>query len=86
VRVPTPEALIAQKVLSASRRAAQPKGDTDRRDLKLQLSAYPALKSLESPVSNRLKLAGADADVLAAWAELVASNISPEETDGEWGG
>src|SRR5687768_15830030 len=43
VRVPTPEELIAQKVVSLSTRSAQPKGDTDRRDLKVLLLTYPHL-------------------------------------------
>lgn len=86
VRVPTPEELIAQKVLSVSRRAGQAKGDTDRRDLKLLLLAYPSLKSLEGAVAERLKSAAADAKSLAEWAALVASDILPEAADDEWGG
>lgn len=37
INVPTPEELIARKVIGLTQRLAQPKGDTDRRDLKLLL-------------------------------------------------
>jgi hypothetical protein len=52
VRVPVPEDLIAQKVISFALRAAQPKGDTDRRDLKVLLLAHPALKTDTAPSGN----------------------------------
>src|SRR4051794_18816880 len=54
VRVPTPEELLAQKVISYTRRQLQPKGDTDRRDIKVLLLAYPRLKSDNGPVADRL--------------------------------
>src|SRR5438067_10632106 len=55
VRVPTPEDLIAQKVASVCMLSAQPKGDTDRRDLKVLLLAYPELKTEVGPVLDRLR-------------------------------
>jgi hypothetical protein len=80
IRVPTPEELIAQKVVSLSLRSAQPKGDTDRRDLKLLLLAQPALKSESGPVLRSLEASGADAAALKLWKELVATEIAADET------
>jgi hypothetical protein len=80
IRVPTPEELIAQKVISLSLRSAQPKGDTDRRDLKLLLLTYPALKSESGAVLKSLQAAGADAAAIEEWRELVATRIDADET------
>jgi len=41
IMVLSPPDLIAQKVISVTARGDQPKGDTDRRDLKVLLLAYP---------------------------------------------
>lgn len=78
VRVPTPEELIAQKVISLSMRSAQPKGDTDRRDLKVLLLEYPALKATTGPVRDRLVAAGAAAPAITEWEAIVASEIQSE--------
>jgi hypothetical protein len=80
VRVPNPEELIAQKVISLSLRAAQPKGDTDRRDLKELLLAYPQLKTEAGAVRERLRAADADDRAIAEWKRLVATEI---ETPGD---
>jgi hypothetical protein len=85
VRVPIPEDLIAQKVMSLSTRAAQPKGDTDRRDLKVLLLAFPQLKVQAGPVLERLTAAGASAAALAEWQRLVASEIRPSDDADEFG-
>src|SRR5207247_6464167 len=45
VRVSNPEELIAQKVMSYSKRSGKPKGGTDSRDLMILLLAFPKLKS-----------------------------------------
>jgi hypothetical protein len=82
VRVPLPEDLIAQKLISLTGRLGQPKADTDRRDLKVLLLAFPHLKSEAGPVLDRLNAAQADALALAEWRELVATEIRPEED--EW--
>ena len=84
VRVPTPEELIAQKVISLTTRSAQPKGDTDRRDLKVLLLAYPHLKSSSGPVRDRLAAASAGQDALTEWEALVAMNIQPESDADEF--
>jgi hypothetical protein len=79
VRVPTPEELIAQKVISLSMRSAQPKGDTDRRDLKMLLLVFPHLKVEQGAVGQRLAAAGANAAALAEWVRLVNTPIESED-------
>jgi hypothetical protein len=81
VRVLTPEELIAQKVLSSSKRYAEPKGDTDRRDLKVLLLAYPSLKTAGGPILDRLSAAGASDEIIQEWRRLAASEIRAEESD-----
>ncbi len=83
VRVLSPEELIAQKLLCATNRREQPKGDTDRRDLKVLLLTFTQLKSEHGPVAQRLSANGAGVDVMNAWQQLVASQIIvPEEDEG----
>ncbi len=79
VRVPVPEELIAQKLISLSSRLGQPKADSDRRDLKVLLLAYPQLKTETGPVLNRLTAANANDLALTEWRELIAMEITPEE-------
>jgi hypothetical protein len=85
VRVPTPEDLIAQKVISLSLRAAQPKGDTDRRDLKVLLLTYPQLKTGAGPVLERLRSAGANDHAIAEWNRLVEMKIESAGDADEFG-
>jgi hypothetical protein len=82
VRVPLPDELIAQKVVSLSSRRGQPKADTDRRDLKMLLLAFPQFKSETGPVLDRLHAAQADEQSLIEWRQLVATAIEPEND--EW--
>jgi len=82
VRVPVPEELISQKLISLSSRQGQPKADSDRRDLKVLLLAFPHLKSETGVVLNRLSAAHASERALAEWRDLVATEIRPEEN--EW--
>jgi hypothetical protein len=84
VRVPVPEDLIAQKVISFALRAAQPKGDTDRRDLKVLLLAHPALKADTGPVRDRLVANGAPPAAMRVWAEFVALRIEQPTEDDEF--
>jgi hypothetical protein len=84
VRVPKPEELIAQKVISLSTRSAQPNGGTDRRDLKVLLLAYPQLKTSSGPVRDRLAASSAGQDALAEWEALVAMEIQPESDADEF--
>lgn len=82
VRVPLPEKLIALKLIGLAARPGQPKADTDRRDLKVLLLAFPQLKSESGLVLDSLNRAHADESVFAEWRELVASTIQPESE--EW--
>lgn len=84
VRVPTPEVLIAQKVISFTARKGQPKSGTDWRDLTLLLLAHPNLKSSAGPVRDRLTASAAGADVIAEWEALVATNIEPQSEADEF--
>ena len=86
VRVPTPEDLIAQKVLSYVSRRGQPKSGTDWRDLTILLLAHPELKFESGPVLDRLRAAGADEPAIAEWKRLVASEIRAAEDMDEFEG
>ena len=81
VRVVAPPELIANKVQSMIGRQHKPKGMIDKADLYRLLLAFPELKSVEGPVADRLNAAGATEEVLAAWTELVAEEILPEDED-----
>ncbi len=85
VLVVTPQELIANKVMSMVGRRHKPKGLIDQADLYRLLLAFPDLKSPESEVVERLRAAGASEDVLAAWNDLVAQEILPEDEDAEFG-
>jgi hypothetical protein len=86
VLVITPPELICQKVISMVQRTNAAKGLTDRADLFRLLLAFPELKKDEGPVAERLRAAGASEEVLAAWKELVAQEIRPEDDAEEFGG
>jgi hypothetical protein len=81
VRVPTPEELIAQKVLAYARRRGQPKGGTDLRDLMLLLLAFPHLQSETGPVRERLLANQADEATLASWRQLAVAKIDADDLD-----
>lgn len=82
IQVPTPEELIAQKVIASVRRKGQPKSDTDRRDVKVLLLAYPSLKDPRGPVHARFVAAGADEITLATWHALAREPLAAEEDEG----
>lgn len=81
VLVVTPPELIANKVRSMVARGGKPKGLIDKADLFRLLLAFPDLKVEEGLVGERLHAAGSSDQVLAAWKELVAEEILPEEDD-----
>ncbi len=81
VQVPTPEELIAQKIIAYTHRLGHPKAGTDLRDLMMLLLAFPNLKSLSGPVADRLAASHADTAVLDEWRKLVASDIESDSTD-----
>jgi hypothetical protein len=80
-----PPELVAAKVLAYHGRRGQPKSGTDWRDVAMLLLAFPELKQDPSVVRDCLHAAGADAAALAAWEELVAQEIVPENDEGEFG-
>jgi len=81
VLVLIPEELIASKVIALHNRRGSPKSGTDWRDLAVLLLAFPDMKTSHGPVRNCLEAAGADQAVLAAWEDVVAQDIRPEEED-----
>ena len=81
VLVITPPELIAEKIAVFSHRRGTPKSFTDWRDLAILLLTFPALKSEPGPVLDRLRANAANPATLAAWSELVAQEILPEDED-----
>lgn len=84
VLVVTPAELVAEKIASFTRRKGKPKAGTDWRDLANLLLTFPDLKTEEGPVAERLCANGAGPEVMAAWKELVAEEILPEDDDDEF--
>jgi hypothetical protein len=81
VLVVTPPELIAGKVAAWVRRRYKPKAGTDWRDLAILLLTFPELKTEAGPVMERLRTIGANDFVIAAWKDLVAQEILPEDED-----
>ena len=81
VLVVAPAQLVAGKVISYSQRRGRPKSGTDWRDIALLLLAFPELKTEAGPVRDQLEEEGVGPEVVAAWQELVAQEITPEEED-----
>lgn len=79
--VVTPPELIAEKIASYTRRRGKPKAGTDWRDLASLLLSFPELKRAEGPVAERLRALGANDDIMAAWKDLAAQEILPEDDD-----
>jgi hypothetical protein len=82
--VVTPEELIAGKVRAFHSRRGRPKSGIDMRDLAVLLLQFPELKTETGPVRERLDAAGAGADVLEAWREIVAQEIVAEDDEDEF--
>ncbi len=83
VRVLVPLELVAMKVMSIAARAGQPKGDTDRADLRRLLLAAPELRGHEGLVAARLEELGVTQEVLSLWTRLAAEPLEadPDESD-----
>lgn len=81
VLVLTPPELIANKILLLDSRRGQPKSFTDQRDLAVQLLTLPELKIDEGPVTECLRAGNAPESALAAWRDVVAEEILPEDED-----
>ena len=82
VLVVSPPELIAGKVKAYMQRIGSAKSFTDRRDLVVLFTAFPELKTEDGEVRDRLVAQGADPKILAAWADLVATEIREEADDG----
>ncbi len=81
VLVVTPAELVANKVTSMVSRRHKPKGLIDQADLARVLVTFPELKTAEGEVADRLRAAGASAEVLATWKDLVNQEILPDDED-----
>jgi hypothetical protein len=81
VLVVTPPELIAGKLAAWVRRRHKPKAGTDWRDLAMLLLTFPELKTEDGPVVDRLHALGCGEEVIAAWKDLVAQEILPEDDD-----
>jgi hypothetical protein len=81
VLVVAPAELIAQKVVAGEYRKLTPRAGTDLADVRRLLLTFPQLKTREGPVRERLQAAGASPEVLAAWDDVVAQTILPEDED-----
>lgn len=84
VLVLEPAELIASKVISFCSRRGQPKSGTDWRDLAMLLLTFPELKSESGPVTDHLQDAGAGAEVMKAWNELIATDFQSADEDEEF--
>jgi len=84
VLVISPAELVANKVTAFHHRRGSPKAFTDRRDLAILLLQFPELKTEAGPVTDRLDAAAAGADIRAAWNEIVAQPIRPQDDDAEF--
>lgn len=84
VLVVTPPELIAGKVMAWRGRQGRPKAGSDWRDVAELLLTFPELKTPEGAVAERLRVAGASAEVFVAWNELVAQEILPEDDADEF--
>lgn len=82
IQIVVPAELIAQKVCALVQRRGRPKSGTDWRDLALLLLQFPKLKREVGEVEVRLMALDASPAVMAAWRELVAQEILPEDEDG----
>jgi len=81
ILVPLPWALICQKLLSMLSRPKTAKGLTDAADLRRLLLTFPDLKCEEGLVAEGLRSAGAGEEAFAAWRNIVAEDIEPDDED-----
>lgn len=86
VLVITPAELIAEKAQSMIQRSDPAKSLIDQADLIRLLRTFPHLKTAEGEVVERLQAAGASAQVMEAWAKLVAQEIKPVDEADKFGG
>ncbi|HWX42487.1 MAG TPA: nucleotidyl transferase AbiEii/AbiGii toxin family protein [Blastocatellia bacterium] len=84
VLVMAPADLVASKVIAYHQRRDKPKSGTDWRDIAMLLLAFPELKSDTSPVTDRLKAAGAEQATLEVWHEIVRREIEPPDDEDDF--
>lgn len=84
ILIPEPFELIAQKVVSYSRRSNTAKGMTDMADLRRLLLTFPQLKTEQGAVWERLQTTSSEEPMIAViWHDLVELEIQPDdESDG----
>jgi hypothetical protein len=76
ILVISPPELIARKVVSYYSRRGNPKAFSDMRDLAMLLLAFPDLKNELGAVGEALKSLSVKEEVMNAWRDLVAQEIS----------
>jgi hypothetical protein len=81
ILVVTPPELVANKVMSMVHRRHKPKGLIDQADVARVLVTFPELKKTHGEVADRLRAAGASEEVMAAWNDLVAQEMLPDDED-----
>ena len=82
ILVISPPELIARKVVSYYSRRGNPKAFSDMRDLAMLLLAFPDLKNELGAVGEALKSLSVKEEVMNAWRDLVAEEISqPNDED-----
>jgi hypothetical protein len=85
ILVISPTELIARKVVSYYSCRGKPKAFSDMRDLAMLLLAFPDLKNELGPVDEALKSLSATEEVMNAWRDLVAQEISqPNDDEFDW--
>jgi len=76
ILVISPPELIARKVVSYYSRRGKPKAFSDMRDLTMLLLAFPALKNELGAVGEALQSLNVREEIMKAWRDLVAAEIS----------
>lgn len=79
VRVLTPELIVAGKLNASWQRRHHPKSDTDRRDIRYMLLAFPQFKEEPGRITSLLTAAGASEGVVQLWQEMAEAPL--EEVD-----
>jgi hypothetical protein len=81
VLVIAPAELICQKIISMVGRRQSAKGATDLADIYRLLLTFPDLKTPDGPVAELIRTSGGSEAVLAAWREIAAEEIMPEDDE-----
>jgi hypothetical protein len=84
VLVMAPIDLIANKLITYTKRRGNPKSGTDWRDLALLLLTFPEFKRDPGPITDQLHTLGATPEMLTIWRELVAQEIKPPDEEDEF--